>query len=138
MITAGDVMPLLLEACHSFREAWEREVQEENLDEDSPTGRLGYLDAGDFIRHLVQLRLDGVVDEFPAVFEVIERLVLEGDDYVQNLAIIGYLEGMQMMTVTGAGLDPETDFRPFCTPTLDMWWDRINRFWAGDATALND
>lgn len=131
-------MPLLLEACPSFREAWEREVQEENLDEDSPAGRLFYLDAGAVIRHLVQLRLDGVVDEFPAVFEVLERLVLEGDDYVQNLAIIGYLEGMQMMTVTGAALDPETDFRPFCTATLDTWWDRINRFWAGDATALND
>jgi hypothetical protein len=69
---------------------------------------------------------------------LVERLVPEGDEYVRTLAIIGYLEGLQMMTVTSAGLDPETDFRPFCTPVLDMWWDRVNRFWAGDATALRE
>jgi hypothetical protein len=108
----------------------------ENLDEASPTGRLGYIDAGDFIRHLVSLRVAGRTEEFPAVFDVIERLACEGDDYVRNLAVIGHLEGMQMIAVTSAGLDPEIDFRPFCRPASDAWWQRLNGFWAGDATAL--
>lgn len=51
-ITAADVPALLLTACPSFAEAWE-EVREEYADDDNPDGRLGYLDAAAFIRHLV-------------------------------------------------------------------------------------
>jgi hypothetical protein len=53
---ADEVMPLLLGACPSFASAWSESLVE-NADEGSPTGRLGYLDAADFIRHLVALRL---------------------------------------------------------------------------------
>lgn len=137
MITAADVTPLLLEACPSFLPVWQV-VEAENRDEEDPGSRLGYLDAGEFIRHLVSLRLENRLEEFPDVFAVIERMVDAGDAYVQELSIIGYLEGMQMATVTSAGLDPERDFRPYCSPVLDRWWDRLNRFWAGDVTALRE
>ena len=103
VITADEVMPLLLSACPSFVPKWEA-VAGENVDEDDPSKRLCYLDAGDFIRHLVELRLAGRIEEMPAVFEVIERLHVEGDHYVRELATIGYLEGLQMRTVTEAGL----------------------------------
>jgi hypothetical protein len=121
-ITASEVMPLLLSACPSFRPVWEGEVEGENLDEGSPAGRLGYLDAGEFIRHLVSLRVSNKTEEFPAVFDVIERLVVDGDAYVHNLGVIGYLEGLQMETVTSAGLDPERDFRPYLRPKSRSWW----------------
>jgi hypothetical protein len=137
-ITAGEVMPLLLSACPSFRPVWESEVEGENLDENSPLGRLAYIDAGDFIRHLVSLRVSDQTEEFPAVFDVIERLVVEGDAYVRDLGVIGYLEGLQMETVTSAGLDPERDFRPFLRPRSLSWWQKLNRFWEGDATALRE
>jgi len=128
-------MPLLLDACPSFAESW-REAEQQNADDESLGGRLYYMDAGDFIRHLVSLLLANDTSEFPAVFDVIERLILEGDPYVSELAVIGYLEDCQMMTVTSAGLDPERDFRPWLRPESAKWWDRLNRFWAGDANAL--
>lgn len=137
MIEANEVVPMLLEACPSFAASW-AEVEPENLDDDSPTGRLHYLDAGAFVRHLVVLYLADSLEEFPAVFAVFEQLVTDGDDYVRNLGVIGYLEGLQMMVVTNAGIDPEADLRPHLLPVSDMWWDRINRFWAGDATALRE
>ncbi|HKN91523.1 MAG TPA: hypothetical protein VJ622_14710 [Acidimicrobiia bacterium] len=137
MITADEVMPLLLSACPSFVPKWEA-VAGENVDEDDPSKRLCYLDAGDFIRHLVELRLAGRIEEMPAVFEVIERLHVEGDHYVRELATIGYLEGLQMRTVTEAGLDPEQDFRPYFGPVSNKWWERLNRLWAGDASALRE
>lgn len=96
---------------------------------------LHYLCVGEFIRHLVLLRVSAETDEFPAVFDVVERLVTDGDDYVRNLGVIGFLEGLQMRTVTGAGLDPE-EFRQWFGPISDRWWERINQFWAGDVTAL--
>jgi hypothetical protein len=137
MIHAEDVMPVLLEACPSFTAKW-REIEVENADESRPGERLTYIDAGDFIRHLVALRLGGRTDEFPAVFDTIERLIVEGDPFVHELAVIGYLEGFQMKTVTSSGLDPERDFRPWLRPNSEAWWQRINRFWAGDVTALQD
>ncbi len=137
MIEARQVMPLLLEACPSFSTKW-AEVEVENADDTEPTGGFGFVDAGNFIRHMVSLRIEGQTSEFPAIFEVIERLLVEGDPYLQNLAVIGYLEGFQMMTVTSAGLDPERDFRPWLRPVSESWWQRINRLWAGDASALRD
>ena len=137
-ITATDVMPLLLEACPSFDPIWHREVEEENKDDGSATGRLDYQDASDFIRHLVTLRLEGHTEEFAKVFETYDRLITLGDAYVRNLGVIGYLEGLQMMTVTSAGLDPERDFRPWLGPVSESWWARLNRFWSGEVGALTD
>ncbi len=111
VIDAGQVMPLLLEACPSFAAKWS-EVEVENADDTVPNGRLTYVDAAEFIRHVVSLRVEGRTSELPAIFDVLERLVVEGDRFVRDLGVIGYLEGFQMMTVTSAGLDPERDFRP--------------------------
>lgn len=130
MIGPAAVMPMLIEAVPSFEAVWDGS---ENVHEGE---RLLYLDAGDFIRHLVRKYLADEVDEFPAAFAVIEQLVVEGDDYVRNLGVIGFLEGLQMMTVTEAGIDPEAAFRPLVGPASERWWERINRFWAGDHTAL--
>jgi hypothetical protein len=133
LIVASEVMPLLLEACPSFAEQWVNEVLEENVDEETEGGRLFYVDAGAFIHHLVSLKVDGQVAEFPAVFDVFERLVVEGNTYVQNLGQIGYLEGLQMRTVTDAGLSPERDFRPYLRPASERVWEALNRAWGGTA-----
>jgi hypothetical protein len=133
-LVASDVMPLLLEACPSFVPTWLHEVLEENLNTGAEGGRLFFVDAGAFTRHLVSLKLEGQDSEFSAVFDVIERLVLEGDGYVRNLAEIGYLEGLQTMTVTEAGLSPERDFRPYLRPASDRLWKALNRSWGGPAS----
>ncbi|HMS87787.1 MAG TPA: hypothetical protein PKE56_05055 [Acidimicrobiales bacterium] len=130
MLVPDDVIPLLLKAMPSFAAAWD---ESENVDDGE---RLLYLDAGDFIRHLVHKHLTHEVEEFPAAFAVVERLVVEGDDYVRNLGVIGFLEGLQMMTVTAAGIDPEEAFRPLVGPVSERWWERINRFWGGEHDAL--
>ncbi len=119
---------LLLKACPSFTEAW-NEIREENTDPDNEGVRLGYQDAAAFVAHLAALRLAGTVDEFPAVFDLIEHLVVDGDAYVSNLAVIGYLELFQMRLVTDRGLDPETDFAGWLRPTSRAYWDAICTFW---------
>lgn len=130
-------MPLLLEACPSFSSAW-AEIESDGIHVGDDGDRLAYLDAGEFIAHLVRLRLAGDTAEFHAVFDVIERLHVEGDSYVRELATIGYLEGFQMQTVTAHGLNPESDFRPYLRPVSEQWWQRVNEFWAGDTTALTE
>jgi len=68
------VPQLLLDACPSFAIKWS-EVEADNLDGAS---RLHYLDAGDFIRHMVELIQHGQTTEIDAVFDLIERMVIEG------------------------------------------------------------
>ena len=41
---------------------------------------------------------------------------------------LGYLEGMQMDTVTSRGLDPEA-FAPWLRPTSARYWAALHRFW---------
>lgn len=51
--------------------------------------------------------LVGDTDELEAAFVLIEHLIRDGDSYVSELGVIGYLGGFHMGTGTSRGLDPE-------------------------------
>ena len=84
---------------------------------------------GTLAEHLLGLHQQRDHREFLAVARAIERLHLEGDDYVRNAATIGFLEGIQ--NVWGnSGTDPE-DFFPLLLPESARWWKQLNLFWEG-------
>src|SRR4051812_26644380 len=120
MITKEQVMPLLLEACPSFTEKWKEhsaDWQEENL---------LYIDLAEFNRHLIELHKSKQIDEFPAVFDVVEKLHIEGDDYVKGAATIGLLEGIQnIASHTETGIDAE-EFVQYLKPESAKWWHQLN------------
>ena len=61
--------------------------------------------------------------------EVLERLHLEGEGFVKELATIGILESIQ--NVWGhTETDPE-EFCRFMLPESKKWWNELNDFWAG-------
>ena len=126
-ITAEQVPRLLVASCTWVSQAW-TEVAEENQAPARPGGRLGYLDAGWIVDRLADRFASGNTDGFDAFFDLVERLVVDGDDYVRNLGVIGYLEGMQMQTVTSKGVDPEA-FRPWLRPLSLKYWAAIHDFW---------
>lgn len=119
-------MPLLREACPSFAERWST-IRESSFHLNDDGSRLHYIDAGEFARHLIDLQKSGSTEEFPAVFGVIERLLLEGDDDVVTLAVVGYLEDIQTIAGNNA-LDPVV-FVPFLGPEGRKSWDEVNAFW---------
>lgn len=116
-ITAAEVPNLLLAALASLREEWP-EIEEENADPEKAGGRFGYLDAAWVVGHLADRMAVADTSEFDAVFDLIELLIKSGDGYVSELGVIGYVEGLQMRTVTSRGVDPES------------YWEAINEFWA--------
>ena len=114
-------MPLLLSACPSFLKRWE---EHRALYEDE---ELLYVDLGEFAHHLVELQMADRIEEFRAVFDIIERIHLEGDHYVKEAATIGLLEGIQ--NVAGhVGVEPER-FVEYLKPESAKWWRQLNDFW---------
>lgn len=136
-VTASGLASRFIKACPSFQTVW-ADIADDPIHVEDDGDRLHYLDAGEFVRHLAQLESVGQRGEFAAVFQLIEELVTNGDPYVQELAVIGILEGFQMASVTKLGIDPELAFRPLVGPESEQWWARINNFWDGDHTALQE
>jgi hypothetical protein len=126
-ITATMVPGLILAVLPSLRGDW-AEIEDENADPEGVGGRLGYLDAGWVVRHLADRFAAGDTSEFGAAFALIEHLISNGDAYVSELGVIGYLEGLQMAAVTSRGIDPET-FRPWFGPLSQRYWNALNEFW---------
>jgi hypothetical protein len=117
MITKEQVMPLLLESCPSFLERWK---EHRTFYEDE---ELLYVDLGEFAHHVAELQRTHRIEEFPAVFHVIERM----DPYVKEAATIGALESIQ--NVAGnTGVDPE-EFVQYLQPESAKWWRQLNDFW---------
>ncbi|WP_193606655.1 DUF7674 family protein [Nocardioides lijunqiniae] len=125
-IEREQVVGLLLEACPSFADPWRDGVEEEGADEG---GRLHYVDAAAFARHVTALLAAGRTAELTATFAVIERLHVEGDDFVRELATIGYLEDLQNALLR-AGL-PMDLVVGWLGPESLRWWRGVQDFWSG-------
>ena len=114
-------MPLFLKACPSFAPDWEQ-YRAANPDEG-----LLYIDVSELAHHMVALIKSNQTSEFSAVFDVIERLHIEGDDYVKEAATIGVLESLQNIA-SNNGVDPEA-FVPWLGLESRRWWRQLNDFW---------
>jgi len=84
---------------------------------------------GELAQHLVDLMNEGKTGEFQVIFDVVERLYLEGDPYVRAATTIGMLEAIQNV-VGNNDLAPEA-FYPYLEPESKHWWERLNEFWSG-------
>lgn len=124
-ITKSEASALLLEACPDAREVWE----EYKLDYEGEYEDLPYLGMAVFARHIVELTEAGKTESFPAVFQLFERLIVEGDEEVRGLVIIGLLEGIQNnVSWKDSGYDIFTEWlKP---KSLDAWRE-LKSVWAG-------
>ncbi len=122
MLNQNQIMPLLIEACPSFRAVWD-EIDEE----DRP---LIYVSLGSFARHLLDSWRLGRTAEIAAVVKVIERLHLEGDAATKEAATIGLLEAVQnVWSHAGEATD---EFVAMLLPQSRRWWRELELFWAGE------
>lgn len=129
MITKQRVIPMLLEACPSFRPVWEEHLRDNGEE-------ILYVALGDFARHLLDLFQAGEAETFPGVAQVIERLHVEGDPYVREAATIGLIEDIQNVWGNN-NVDPEVFF-PFLLPESARWWKSLNKFWSGESKHVGE
>ncbi len=124
----------LLAACPSFEPAWRAFVEEAGrYPNEQP---LYHVAAEEFARHLVVRLHEGSNDELAVTFQVVERLISEGESYVREAMVTGLLEGIQ--NIAGdMGVDPDR-FKEWLLPETRAWWDNLNRFWDGESGALRE
>ncbi|MBX7104031.1 MAG: hypothetical protein K1X57_08110 [Gemmataceae bacterium] len=124
MITKDDMLPVLLDACPSFAPAWQEFLAEWQGEADLPL----YVALSYLAWHLIGLVERGEGGELPAVFRVVERWHLEGDEYVHTAATEGLLEDLQNWNLHEHGTEP-AQFRAMLGPESLRCWDRAAASW---------
>jgi hypothetical protein len=125
MIAKDNMMGVLLDACPSFAPQWQAFQDEWRAEaDDLPL----HLVLADFARHRIDKVERGETAGLPAVFAAVERLQVEGDQYVREAATVGLLEDLQNINLHKNATDPE-QFRPYLGPISKRSWDKLDRFW---------
>ncbi|WP_075617970.1 DUF7674 family protein [Paenisporosarcina indica] len=124
-ITKEQVMGLLLSACPSYFERWEKYLKENYEDGDE---QLVYIEVADFADHIIELYKLNETEEFKAVFEVIELLHIQGNDFVKELATIGLLEDIQLSL---SDKQEHDFFLKYLKPESLKGWNYLIDFWLG-------
>lgn len=135
MIHRDDVIPMLLAVCPSFAPIWQRLERDRSIVDEGSGTRLYYVEVGEFAVHLVDLMRRRQGEEIRRSFDVIESLHVRGDAYIQELATIGLLEGVQNHARNSSDVTPD-DFLPYLGAETRRWWRGIDAFWSGDASAV--
>lgn len=124
-IIKPEAFALLLRACPDAQEAWNEHLLEwEGEHETVP-----YIGVSVFARHIVDAFEAGKTESFPAAFQVIERLIVEGDEEVRGLAIVGLLEDIRNIASWkdfGYGV-----FTKWLESNSRAAWHELVKVWAG-------
>lgn len=132
VIDRAAVLDLLFNAVPSFRESAEfAEMNGDYVGDDGQT--LLYAVAVQLVRHVSALNVAESFPSIDALLALTESLIIERDDYVSELAIVGILEDLQNTSLHADGSSPE-DFERFLRPWSRWWWDELNLLWGGQLT----
>ncbi len=112
---------MLLNACPDAA----GEFEEDRRDHDG----LPYVQIAVFARQIIRLFEQGRTESFPAFFSTVERMIVNGNEEVQGLVTVGFLESLQnnaSWTNTGFSVY-EKWLQPY---SLKAWRD-LERLWEG-------
>ena len=126
------MIPLLVEASPGFDPMWREFQSEWTSDQERPY----YLALGNFARHMSSLMCAAEDATLHRIFDTVECLLVEGDDYVKQAAAIGLLEDLQN-TNLHKGSTPE-QFVSYLRPQSLRWWKKIDEFWTRGVPIVDD
>ncbi len=126
VISQSEAFGLLIEALPDAQSDW-KEHQREWDGEDAP-----YSGMAVFARHLVELSEQRKTAEFSEAFELIERLIVEGDSDVRDIVVLGLIESLQnIASWTEGGAEV---FVPCLGPNSRAAWYELETIWAGKSS----
>ena len=90
MITKDQVISVVLEVCPFYKEHTEKHLN--SFEED-----LLYVFVPDLVNSAIELEKNNKQKEILSIFEVVEKLLVEGDKDVKNIIKIGVLENFRII-----------------------------------------
>lgn len=75
--------------------------------------------------------------EFYHVFDVVEKLHFDGEQYVRRAITLGLLEDIQNIASHNSEMDLKPIIRFFKPETLKRW-NLVNDYWTGNINAFDD
>jgi hypothetical protein len=128
VITKDEAVVLLVGACPSFH------ARDESLRGRAVDSELWhYEQMSAFAHHLVRLAERGETSELPAVFDLVERLLVEGDPAAVLLLRSALVEDLQNITShRDIAVGPD-DFRSMLGPVTIEVWDELDLAWSAAA-----
>jgi hypothetical protein len=129
-MTEAEIMPRLVEEFPEFRPRWEQHLS-------SWKGKAagGYNDISVFAHFVVEeLYPSGKTQELQRAFDLMEQWLVNGNNKVRELVVIGFLEDVQNI----ASWQPfgRAVFIPFLGPQARDAWNEIERVWAGKTSLM--
>ena len=129
MITKTEMFSSILDVAPGFNPIWNE--FKENWADEGPDELPLYLALGDLARYIAdKVTTTEASEELQALFAIVERWHIEGDDYVREAATIGLLEGLQNVTMN----DPKSQktLENFLLPESKRWRLKVEEFWEND------
>lgn len=133
IINRNDVMELYIKVCPSFQEKWQEHLQD-IWDRYSET--ILYTDLSEFARHMTELAIKNEIGELKSIFALTERLLVEGDPFVQEAIVVGLIEDFQG-GLERSKLDLMT-FEGFLEPETKKYWQKVIKFWSGEIPYIDN
>jgi hypothetical protein len=103
---------------------------------DTDDKELLYIVAADFARHLETLFEKSNLIEFEKGLNFIEKLHVNGDSFVKNLATIGILESF-LNTSLMEYFNSENEI-PNLRIESKKWWKQLNKFWNNEIKYIGE
>ncbi|MBA3920777.1 MAG: hypothetical protein H0X31_03315 [Nostocaceae cyanobacterium] len=124
MIEVTEVIELFLQVCPDVRP--ELEEYRKHWGDEPP---LYYCEIDIFTSYVVDSYEKARTESFAPIFQLVERLITEGDDETQCLMIVGLLEGLQnSASWRSFGYHA---FEPYLEPTSLAAWRELEVMWEG-------
>jgi hypothetical protein len=129
-IDQDEMIRLVLEACPDLAPAWD---EWRNEFKDDPEGPPLFTFLHEVASQVEEMLRDEDLEGVRRVFDLVERLNVEGDRDVQMYATLGILENVQGLAgVEGDDIVPwGPKFVPYLGPVSKKRWERVEAMWAG-------
>ena len=129
-MTTDTIFETLVPIFSDLKTKWDSYITDTYENNSYKTDRLDYVDIGEISRFIVNKFKRQETKDFGAFFEKVEMLLDEGDDKIDNLIIVGLLEGIQN-NCGHENLDYHGGFNSWLKPLTKKAWDDLIFSWEG-------
>lgn len=132
MIDRAEMMSAIRAACPNFGATYDAFLDDWKEDSEVPP----YVSLAAFSRHMISLLETGDQQQLHAAFQAIERLHVDGDEYVREAATVGILENLQNTNFHSKTTPRQ--FLEFLRPVSLRYWRKVEDFWESGTFITDD